>query len=172
LLREENSTPYPVIVMGFKFSMISSLPEKRILFERRCYLLQLRLNLTNILPAFFPLQPFQSELYRMSFDQRVFCPSVPTFFVGALPLLLKLYLQPLEWIRKKKTFWSIWHLWAENVGWHLPHSRPGDMILKVKYVLLILVYYCSFEIFCKNLPKTMKLLPGSVCSVATESSVC
>jgi len=52
--------------------MISSLPEKRILFERRCYLLQLRLNLTNILPAFFPLQPFQSELYRMSFDQRVF----------------------------------------------------------------------------------------------------
>ena len=51
--------------------MICSLPEKRILFERRCYLLQLRLNLTNILPAFFPLQPFQSELYRMSFDQRV-----------------------------------------------------------------------------------------------------
>jgi len=44
------------------------------------------------------------------------------------------------------------------------------MILKVKYVLLILVYYCSFEIFCKNLPKTMKLLPGSVCSVATEST--
>ena len=104
LLREENSTPYPVIVTGFNFSMISSLPEKRILFERRCSLLQLRLNLTNILPAFFPLQPFQSELYRMSFDQRVFCPSVPTFFVGALPLLLKLYLQPLEWIRKKKTF--------------------------------------------------------------------
>ena len=42
------------------------------------------------------------------------------------------------------------------------------MILKVKYVLLVLVYYCSFEIFCKNLPKTMKLLPGSVCSVALK----
>ena len=42
--------------------MISSLPEKRILFERRCYLLQLRLNLTNILPAFFPLQPRASYI--------------------------------------------------------------------------------------------------------------
>ena len=75
---------------GIKFQHDQlTIPEKRTLFERRCSLLQVRLNLTNIfsLPSFLYNPSRASYIYcRLT---KGFCSPVPTFFVVALPLILK-----------------------------------------------------------------------------------
>ena len=82
----------PVVVTGGKFNIIPrrcygikfqhdqlTIPEKRFLFERRCSLLQVRLNLTNIfsLPSFLYNPSRASCIYcRLT---KGFCPLVPMF---------------------------------------------------------------------------------------------
>ena len=101
----------------------------------------------HILPDFFPLQPFQSELHLLSFDKRVLSIGVNVFCCAALNF--KSSTSNLWNGSKKKRPSDYSGIYEQkNVGGHLPHSRPGYIynymifaLLKVKYVLFILYLY-------------------------------